>query len=373
VHRPAWIGFHDARIVRRAAKVALAAAIATIIAQVLHLQNPWFATLAAIVAMEVTIRASLKSARNALLGAGVGALAGLAMAVVAKEQWWAVAVLVLAAFVVFGLLRMEAAGRQAALVASVIVLVPERVDMSTGQFAWIRFAETAIGIGVALAVNAFVLPPRANRRVRRELAGLFDEMTRVYSLVISHCTGGAHDPLAIREARHAARAHLQSIDEFWDEAMSEHPPADVLATHWRVTARRIWEQCAVMASSVDDVSSTRLVVDARPELAALADLTDEALAAVGRSFRGDEGTPAFDGLDDARRALLDRVRDLDGERPVPFTQTLRVFGFVNAMNLIAERLDDAAETTDPTALEPDESLPEQDRRFDPEDDLEQDR
>ncbi len=358
MHRPTWISFHGARILRRAGKIALAAALATIVAQVLGLQNPWFATLAAIVAMEVTLHVSLKSARNALLGAGVGALAGMLMAVFAKEQWWAVALVVLLSFVVFGLLRMESAGRQCALVASVVVLVPERVDMSTGHFAWIRFAETAIGIGVALAVNAFVLPPKAHRRVRSDLAALFEQLTQIYGMVIARCAGSSLDYGAVRAARHEIRARLQSIDAFWDEAMSEQPPPDVLAPHWRVTARRIWEQCAVMSSSVDEVDSSRMLVDSRDELLALSAATEEALTAVARSFHGSPGVPEFDGLEAPRVALLDRVAELErDERPVTFTQTLRVFSFVNAMNLIAERLDDVAETTDPIALDPDDRPP----------------
>ena len=357
MHRPSWISFHQIRIVRRAVKVAIAATVATIVAQVLHLQNPWFATLAAIVAMEITIRVSLRSARNALIGAGVGPLAGLAMAVVAKEQWWAVAVVVLVAFVVFGLLRMEAAGRQAALVASVIVLVPERVDMSTGNFAWTRFAETVIGIAVALGVNALVLPPRAHRRVRRDLAELFRQIAVVYGSTAAACTDGATDPPAVRDARHRIRAGLQSIDSFWDEAMSEHPPPEVLAPHWRVTARPIWGQCAVMVFSVTEVDASELLVDSRAELTALADATTDALDAVGRSFRDEHGVPVFDDLEPARVALLDRVRRLEErERPASFSEVLQVMGFVNAMNVIAERLDDLAETTDPTAVEPEEQL-----------------
>ena len=154
MHWPRRLPSRWKHVLRRAFKVGVAAALATAIAQLFDLQNPWFATLAAIVAMEITIRASLRSARNSLIGAVVGAGAGLAMAVLAKEEAWAVAVVVLVAFIVFGLLRMEAAGRQAALVASVIVLVPERTDLTTTDFARIRLTETLIGIGVALAVNA---------------------------------------------------------------------------------------------------------------------------------------------------------------------------------------------------------------------------
>lgn len=351
MHWPLWLTFQRRRILRRAGKVALAAALATLIAQLLQLQNPWFATLAAIVAMEVTIRASLRSARNSLIGVVVGAAAGLALAIFAKEQAWAVAVAVLVAFVAFGLLRMESAGRQAALVASVIVLVPERVDMTTADFAWVRLAETAIGIGVALSVNAFVLPPRAHRGVRRHLASIYQHLAVMYRTATEACAGAQMDPIAVRDTRREIRADLQEIDALWDEAMSEHPPPEVLAPHWRVTTRRIWEQCAVMASAVDEVADSPLLADSRDEIAELASLTTTALRDVGEFFTTTDGgpIPVFPDLQPAQAALIDRIALEERTAPVSFDESLQVLGFVNAMNTIAVRLDDVAETTDPTA------------------------
>ena len=117
--------------------------------------------------------------------------------------------------------------------ASVIVLVPERTDLSTADFARIRLAETVIGIAVALAVNRFLFPPRAYRSVRRDLGATYRHLSDLFGLIASACAGDLVDERSIRVARQEIRADLRAMDGLWDEAMSEHPPHEVLAPHWR--------------------------------------------------------------------------------------------------------------------------------------------
>jgi uncharacterized membrane protein YccC len=340
------------RIIRRAVKVGTAAALATLLAQLLGLQNPWFATLAAIVAMEITIRASVRTARNSLVGAVVGAGAGLGMAFFAKEQFWAVAVVVLVVFVVFGFLRMESAGRQAALVGSVIVLVPERAGVTTTDFAWIRLAETVIGISVALAVNRFLFPPHAYRTVRRDLAAAYQHLAELFGLIASACAGDGADARTVRVARQQTIASLRAVDGLWDEAMSEHPPHEVLAPHWRATTRRIWEQAAVIDTALAAVSTSPLVEQARGEMTALAAALTRSLGDVSNAFRSEQPVSDFPDLGPARTALLDRVQAIeDGRAPSPFSETLQVLGVVNGMSVVAARLIDLRETSHPE-LEP---------------------
>ncbi len=331
-------------MLRRALKIALAAMLATLVAKLFGLPNPWFATLAAIVAVEITLQASLRSGRNAVLGAAIGAGAGLGLAVVAKDSIWAVGLVVLVAFAVAGWLRLESIGRQAAIVASVIVLVPETAKVSTEYFAWIRFSETVIGIAAALAVNALILPPRAHRGVRRNLAHAYEQLATMYRLVVAAEATGQRDVPAIVHARRAFRARMRAVDDLWDEAISEHAPVEVLAPHWRATTRRIWEQCTAMDDSVMDAAARGQLVGARSELRELADATAAALDAVAVALHDDRTLlPTAHDLEASRVALLDRVRSLEvATWSLPFTESLQVFTFVNGMNVIAIRLTELA-------------------------------
>ncbi len=333
------------RVARRASKVALAATIATLIAELLELPVPWFATISAIVAVEVTLRVSVRAARNAVVGAVVGALVGLALATVAKDQVWAVGVVVLVSFVVFGLAKMEQVGRQAALVASVIVLIPSRSDLTTPQFAGVRLLETLIGIVVALVVNATVLPPRAFRGARRHLGEAYTSLATMYRLVVAAEASGVRDATAVVAARRSFRASLRQVDELWDEALSERPTVEELAPHWRATTRRIWELCTAMDDAVMDAAARGPLAPARAELGELAEATADALDTVAAVLTGGDGAPLppFDDLEERRRTMLRRVRDLEVHSgDLGFSQSLQVFTFVNSMSLIAVRLTELA-------------------------------
>ena len=329
-------------VLRRAVKIALAAMLGTSVAIWLDLPNPWFATLSSLVAVEITLQASFRSARNAVLGAGVGAAIGLALAVVAPGQIWAVGLVVLVTFAAGGLLHAEGVGRQAAIVASVVVLVPVSRRVSPEAFAWIRFAETVIGIAAALSVNALIFPPRAYRGVRRNLAEAYEQLAVLYRMVVAAEATGRRDPAAIVAARRAFRARMRSVDDLWDEAVGERPPPNVLAPHWRATTFRIWEQCTAMDASIMNAAARGQLDGVEVELRSLADATAAALDAVAAALHEDltPPPPAVE-LEPRRVALLKKVRSLEEVAwSLPFTEALQVFTFVNGMSVIATRLTD---------------------------------
>lgn len=332
-------------MVRRSVKVALAATIATFVAQALGLPVPWFATISAVVAVEATLRVSMRTARNAVLGAVVGAAIGLGLATIAKDQVWAVGIVVLASFVVFGLARMDQVARQSALVASVIVLVPTSTDLTTPEFAGVRLLETLIGIVVALAVNATVLPPRAFRGARRHLGESYLALARMYRSVVASEATGRPDPDEVLAARRAFRASIRQVDELWAEALSEHPATHELAPHWHATTRRIWEQCAAMADVAMDEVARGPLEPVEAELRALAEGTASALDRVAEVLtRSDEEPmPTFPELAQLRLSMLRSVRDLEvHQQDLSFSHALQVFTFVNAMSMVAVRLAELA-------------------------------
>jgi uncharacterized membrane protein YccC len=345
-------------------KVALAGTISTAVAQAMGLPVPWFATISAVVALEITMRVSLRTARNSVIGALVGAVLGLGLATIAKDQVWAVGVAVLVSFVVFGLARLDAVAKQSALVASVIVLIPTRTDLTTPEFAGIRLLETLIGIGVALAVNAAILPPRAFRGARRNLGESYQALAELYRAVVAVEATGVTDTDRLNAARRAFRTSIRQVDDLWDEALAERPAPHELAPHWRATTRRIWEQCAAMADvALDDVARRRLE-PVREQLGALTEATADALDRVGDVLtRSDEEPlPELPELLALRDEVLDAVRvlelhDLTARDPadegdlgsdLSFSHALQVFTFVNAVTMVALRLGELS-VADPAA------------------------
>ena len=209
------------------------------------------------------------------------------------------------------------------------------------DFARIRLEQAIIGIVVAMIVQALVFPPRAHRKVRLELAGVYRDM----ALVMGHITTALQQqPFAtetVRSERLDARSRLSLVDEMWDDAMSEHPSHSQLAAHWRVTTRRIWEQCAVLATEVAAVTESELIASCRDDLTGLTQAIEASLSEISRWFRNHRADDplSLPDIDRTRRSVLRRVRAAEAhEQPESYSETLQVLAVANACNMIAVRL-----------------------------------
>lgn len=360
------------RVAKRSLKVGLAAALATWFSQLLHLPNPWFATVAAIVAMHSTIQSSFRNAGRAVFGSVIGAALGLAVAAFAKDQAWAVGFVVAGPLVGFGWFDRREIGEQAALVASVVVLVPALPELSTTQFAGVRLAQAVIGIAVALVVQSTVFPTRAHRKVRRELAGIYRDMGRLMGMASTALedppsgtdprgasTTGSEprtgeprrlDPDSVRRVRVDARSRLVEVDKMWNDAMSEHPSHALLASHWRLSTRRLWEQCTVLVTEADAVGDSPTLDPFRDELVRLTGLLQASLVQIGHWFRTREPHDPLDlpDTEQLRSSLLDRLSETVVEpQSASVPDNLRALAIINSCNLIGERLAEVgAEQTD---------------------------
>ncbi len=335
------------RVLRQSLRVGVAAALATLCSQLLNLPNPWFATLAAIVAMQGTLQASTRSAVKSLAGACIGAAVGLLFAHFFKDQAWAVGAVVGLSLLVFGWVRQRTVGQQAALVASVIVLVPESADFSTVDFARIRLEQAVIGIGVAMAVQAILFPPRAHRQVRHELSRTYLAMAHLISHVSDALDGQGYPAEAIRSSRVDVRTRLADVDAVWDDAMGEHPARGLLASHWRVATRRIWEQCAVMATEVREAAGSPLLTRCHDDLSGLTDVIHDSMIEISGWFRGQPDAPlVLPDLEPRRTAVLEHVRAeeaaIDLGKIDTYAHTLQALAVANSCVVIADRLVDMA-------------------------------
>lgn len=335
------------RVLKQSLRVGIAAAVATTCSQLLNLPNPWFATLAAIVAMHSTLQASRRSAVKSLAGAFIGAGVGLFFAYFFKDQAWAVGTVVGLSLLAFGWIRQRTVGEQAALIASVIVLVPEHADFSTVDFARIRLEQAVIGIAVAMLVQALVFPPRAHRQVRRELRRVYRDMAQLISYVTDVIDGSDYPAEAIRSSRVEVRSRLADIDSAWDDAMGEHPSHGLLGAHWRVTTRRIWEQCAVLTTEVREATASPLLVRCRGDLVALAELIRSSMAEVSAWFGGEpDALLVLPDFEPHLAALLEHVREeeeaIDIDRTHSYANTLQALAVANAFVVITDRLVDQA-------------------------------
>ncbi|HEX6772001.1 MAG TPA: FUSC family protein [Acidobacteriaceae bacterium] len=156
--RPWWQRKNLGRRGLDAFKSALAAVLCLWLGQLLHLTHSYWAAISAIVVMGSDSAVTLTSARDRLIGTGIGALVGWGTFYVWHGHYVMYGVAVLVCLLACSLLEFEKAGRLAAVAVTIIVLI--HYEGGPGPTAVSRFLEVSLGILVALAVTVLVFPRR---------------------------------------------------------------------------------------------------------------------------------------------------------------------------------------------------------------------
>jgi uncharacterized membrane protein YgaE (UPF0421/DUF939 family) len=199
---------------RTVVQSGLAASIAYLLAaDVLGHDRPFFAPVAAIIILGLTIsqrgRRALEVAIGVAVGIAVGDLLVLAIGVGAAQLALVVMLtVVIALFVGRGQMLVNQAAVSAALVAT--------LQPPSHGITFARFLDALVGGAVALAVNAVILPARPDLIVRRAAWPVLDELAATLEDVAR-----ALDERDVTEAERAL-ARARTIDELidrFDEAL----------------------------------------------------------------------------------------------------------------------------------------------------------
>jgi len=116
----------------------------------LHAQQAFWAALTAVTATQQNYIDTRTSARDQLIGAAVGGVAGFGATLVMGEQFAAYAAAIVVSITACWAFGLGVAARLSGVTATLILLVPH-----TGSFWWIaleRVGQVALGIGCTLAV-----------------------------------------------------------------------------------------------------------------------------------------------------------------------------------------------------------------------------
>jgi uncharacterized membrane protein YgaE (UPF0421/DUF939 family) len=145
-------------------RAAAAAGLAVVAAELLGLHFPLYAMIAAVIVTDLSPARTRELALPRLVSTALGGLLGAAFASVGWHGTWAVAPGILLAMILAQVLRPPDAGRLAGYVCGIVVFAHQGDSWS---YALFRCMETAVGIGVAVAVSLvpklFPQPGRTGR------------------------------------------------------------------------------------------------------------------------------------------------------------------------------------------------------------------
>jgi len=131
-------------------RASFAAGLSLAIAQFFELQFPLYAAIAAIIVTDLSPAESIRLGWRRLAATVVGAICGVALAMVLPQTSWAIVIGIPIAMFLCQLLRIPEAARVAGYTAAIVAF---SYGPAPWDYAFARFIETVLGICVAWAVS----------------------------------------------------------------------------------------------------------------------------------------------------------------------------------------------------------------------------
>lgn len=201
-----------ARIVKGALAATLAWAVAGLTTPA---SPPFVASLTALFTVQLTIKQSVEGGRNRLLGVLVGVAVAFGVSELVGLHSWSVGVVVLVALVVGVRLRLASGGVEQVAATAIVVMFVQSTTDERALYAVSNLADTAIGTGIGLLLNALVAPPdhvpaarAAVQSLGRRLVFVLEDVAA--ALADGTTATGAADLLA---AARVVQGELDDVDE----------------------------------------------------------------------------------------------------------------------------------------------------------------
>ena len=131
-------------------RAAMAAGASVAIAQLLRLQFPLYAMIAAVIVTELQPSQTRKLGMQRLAGTLLGAMFGATLSPLLQNAPWAIALSIMVAMLITNLLRLQYAAKMTGYVCAIVLL---NHSDNPWSYALYRLIETALGIGVAVLVS----------------------------------------------------------------------------------------------------------------------------------------------------------------------------------------------------------------------------
>ncbi|MEZ4506461.1 MAG: aromatic acid exporter family protein [Thermomicrobiales bacterium] len=327
-----WFRAHG--LGERVIKSALAAVIAWLLAGLLpNNPAPILAPLTAIFSINLTIAGSMRDAVQRVLGVVFGILLAVLISEYIGANSWAIFIVILISFYVGRRLGLDPSGIQQ-IAVSALLIVLGAASKAIDDAAVLHLANTLIGTGVGLLLNASVAPPNHLPDARRRLLEVGEAIQDDLRMLAEAARTGISNDEALTTL-HLARetnAELLELDTALNQARESlqfnllgrrqrdvlglYHQADLALEHASIQTRMIAR--ALADATAQDAPLGWLLGDALgAPLADLLDMGVETLDAYLTRIREGDLTGGFpidtERLTGYQAAIARRAADFDGE------------------------------------------------------------
>lgn len=168
----------------RTVKTAIAVAITLLISELLNITNPFFAAIAAIIAMESSISATFSTVKDRIYGTILGAVLALFFSWIFPINWLSMG---------FGILIViyvcNQFGWQGTIKISTIVFIAVLLGYEAGnrwEYALFRILDTTVGLSIGTLINYYVFPHNMGGEIYRAVDDLLPNLNKMLETIGSH-------------------------------------------------------------------------------------------------------------------------------------------------------------------------------------------
>lgn len=171
------------KIGMRTIKTVIAVILTLIISDILKLNSPLLASIAAIMAMESSISESITTGKNRMYGTILGGVVGLVLSYILPGNFIFITVGFILLITICNILGIDKAVRMAMIVLLAIALNydggKERIN-----YAFFRTLDTLIGVAIGTAINYFIRPPNVEEKIKRIIDNAYTDINNILDKLI---------------------------------------------------------------------------------------------------------------------------------------------------------------------------------------------
>lgn len=223
----------------RTIKTALAIAISIVIAEMLHLEYPYFVAMTAVIAMDKTALNSIILAKNRIIGTFFGACIGILLSYVSRGN----PILCAVGFILLTLV-CNRFNLQSSISISALVMLSIMINKDTNPFfyGFNRLIDTMIGALIAFLVNTLILPYYNTEHINTTLDDLWNQINEI----INNINKGTKS-LDLKEVHKNIRSLELELDLYATEIIfkKKRPLVEQALSHMK-TLKRIMVEADVL-------------------------------------------------------------------------------------------------------------------------------
>lgn len=341
-----WASSANGILAKMALKMALASAMSLVIAQWLQWEYPYYSVIAAIIVMSSTHGSTLTLGIQRLIGTAIGALGGAIFTMMLGSNVWSLGISVFLTIFLASYWKFNEAAKLAGYVSAIVILTHNH---SPWLYAWGRFLETLLGIGVALLINNFVFPASVGSELRSSLWQTLVSLEQFYGLVVDGGLTGNYERPKADAIKATIINSLQKGRGLWKEVrqgQTREAPEKQVNEAWEFLVRRIWEHILTMEHTVIVRQQDTFWQMLSPQLTQLAQETRSTMLILAHTVKSQKSHLSLPGIEVALTNATEQFNHLQAMQmqDYPIDELLRFFTFFYTMEEVGRKLQRMADT-----------------------------